>query len=79
MDDRLSSTLISDLQYALVVMEESCHLGLDDDFAHKLKCVILRRITEGESELAAHSVAPAVSWESEVCLATRSRFRSSLS
>jgi hypothetical protein len=67
MDNRSDYALVSDLQYALVVMEEYSYLGLDEEFARKLKNVLLRRIAETESELATHPVAPAEFWESQVC------------
>lgn len=33
-----------DLRYALDVMEECCHLGLDDRFAEKLRDILVRHI-----------------------------------
>lgn len=48
--------LVSDLRYALEVMEESSHLGLDDEFARLLRGILRRRIDEA---CAALSVKPA--------------------
>lgn len=38
--------LVSDLRYALDVMEESDHLGLDDEHARLLRKILQRRIDE---------------------------------
>lgn len=46
----------TELRYALEVMEEYSHLGLDDEYASKLREILLRRIDEAE---AAASIQPA--------------------
>lgn len=56
METMTSSDAATDLRYALDVMEEYSHLGLDDEFAGKLKQILLKRISEAE---AAVSAAPA--------------------
>jgi hypothetical protein len=48
--------LVSDLRYALDVMEESSHLGLDDEHARLLRDILQRRIDEACAVL---SVKPA--------------------
>jgi hypothetical protein len=50
---------LSDLRYALDVMEERSHLGLDDHFQSTLRQILLRRIAEAENSLECHPVAPA--------------------
>ena len=46
----------TELRYALEVMEEYSHLGLDDEYAGKLREILLRRIEQAE---AAASMEPA--------------------
>ena len=46
----------TELRYALEVMEEYSHLGLDDEYTGKLRNILLRRIEEAE---AAVSLEPA--------------------
>jgi len=46
----------TELRYALDVMEEYSHLGLDDEFAGKLREILVKRIEEAEGAL---SVEPA--------------------
>ena len=41
--------LANELRYALDVMEEYSHLGLDDAAASKLRDILLRRITDAEN------------------------------
>ena len=51
--DTISSVeLVSDLRYALDVMEESSHLGLDDEHAHLLRNILQRRIDEACAALS---------------------------
>jgi len=45
-----------ELRYALEVMDEYSHLGLDDEYAGKLRDILLKRIEEAEAAL---SVGPA--------------------
>lgn len=40
--------LANELRYALDVMEENSHLGLDDEAANKLRNILLRRIKQAE-------------------------------
>jgi len=40
--------LANELRYALDVMEENSHLGLDDEAANKLRSILLRRIKQAE-------------------------------
>jgi hypothetical protein len=41
--------LANELRYALDVMEEYSHLGLDDAAASRLRDILLRRITDAEN------------------------------
>jgi hypothetical protein len=41
-----------DLRYALEVMEEYSHLGLDDEYAGKLRDILVRRIEHAETPLS---------------------------
>jgi hypothetical protein len=41
--------LANELRYALDVMEEYSHLGLDDEAANKLRSILTRRIKEAEN------------------------------
>lgn len=40
--------LANELRFALDVMEENSHLGLDDEAATKLRNILLRRIKQAE-------------------------------
>lgn len=40
--------LANELRFALDVMEENSHLGLDDEAATKLRSILLRRIKQAE-------------------------------
>lgn len=40
--------LANELRFALDVMEENSHLGLDDEAANKLRSILLRRIKQAE-------------------------------
>ena len=46
----------TELRYALEVMDEYSHLGLDDEYASKLREILLKHIEEAEADL---SVKPA--------------------
>jgi hypothetical protein len=46
METMTSSDAATDLRYALDVMEEYSHLGLDDEYTGKLRRILLRRIGE---------------------------------
>ena len=52
--------LVNELRYALDVMEEYSHLGLDNDAAGKLRNILLRRIREAETASSAARVPFAV-------------------
>lgn len=47
-----------ELRYALEVMDEYSHLGLDDEYASKLRDILLRRIEEAEAALSVDPVHP---------------------
>lgn len=51
--------LANELRYALDVMEESSHLGLDDESATRLRNILLRRIKQAEINNAARPAEPA--------------------
>ena len=40
--------LANELRYALDVLEENSHLGLDDEAANRLRNILLRRIKQAE-------------------------------
>jgi hypothetical protein len=50
--------LVTELRYALGVMEEYSHLGLDSEAASKLRNILLRRISEAEAALSSRPAAP---------------------
>jgi len=50
--------LANELRYALDVMEENSHLGLDDEAANRLRKILLRRINQAESEFSARPADP---------------------
>jgi hypothetical protein len=50
--------LVNELRYALDVMEEYSHLGLDNEAADKLRGILVRRINEAEAALSSHPAAP---------------------
>jgi hypothetical protein len=56
MNNLVNPQLAEELRFALDVMEEYSHLGLDDATASKLRHILLRRINEAE---VAHSSRPA--------------------
>jgi hypothetical protein len=58
MNDRPNPARVQELRYALEVMEENSHLGLDDEGASNIKRILLRRIAEAESELARRPIPP---------------------
>ena len=45
--------LANGLRYALDVLEENSHLGLDDEAAMRLRNILLRRIKQAESSISA--------------------------
>jgi hypothetical protein len=58
LDTRTSSDPATDLRYALDVMEEYSHLGLDDQYATKLRDILLRQISEAEEALSCRPAGP---------------------
>lgn len=50
--------LVKDLRYALDVMEEYSHLGLDDQHAGKLREILQRNIAEAEDALSCSPAEP---------------------
>lgn len=57
---RTNPAILDDLRFALDVLEESSHLGLDSKYAAKLKTLIEGQITRGEQvlkRLPVHAVA----------------------
>ena len=50
--------LANELRYALDVMEENSHLGLDDEAAMRLRNILLRRIKQAESSVSAPVAEP---------------------
>lgn len=48
----------TELRYALEVMEESSHLGLDDEAAGRLRTILQRRIREAEAALSCRPISP---------------------
>ena len=47
-----------ELRYALDVMEEYTHLGLDDESASRIRSILLRRINEAEVARSSRPAAP---------------------
>ena len=47
-----------ELRYALEVMEEYSHLGLDDEYASKLRDILVRRIEQAETALSVEPAQP---------------------
>jgi hypothetical protein len=54
-----AADLVEDYRYALEVLEENSHLGLDHEFASSLRDTLLRRIDEAEAVLSRYPAAPA--------------------
>ena len=50
--------VVTELRFALDVMEEYSHLGLDDEAASKLRSILLRRIDEAEAAISCKPAAP---------------------
>ena len=50
--------LANELRYALDVMEENSHLGLDDEAASRLRTILRRRIEKAENELSSRPTEP---------------------
>lgn len=58
MDTVTNPDLANELRYALDVMEEYSHLGLDDEYASKLREILERRIANAEAALSVRSAQP---------------------
>ncbi len=58
MDTYPRSDASTELRYALEVMEEYSHLGLDDEYASKLREILLRRIEEAEEAVSVEPAQP---------------------
>ena len=56
-----NSVVVDDLRFALDVLQESSHLGLDSEYASRLRSVILEQVERRESEsgLNPHQFDPA--------------------
>lgn len=52
------SDAATELRYALDVMEEYSHLGLDDEHAGKLRDILVKRIEEAETALSVRPAHP---------------------
>ena len=48
----------TELRFALEVMDEYSHLGLDDEYAGKLRDILLRRIGEAEEAISVEPAHP---------------------
>ena len=58
MNNLVNPQLAEELRFALDVMEEYAHLGLDDATASKLRHILLRRINEAEVARSSRPAAP---------------------
>jgi hypothetical protein len=50
--------LANELRYALDVMEENSHLGLDDEAATRLRNILVRRIKQAENSASGRPAEP---------------------
>jgi len=50
--------LANELRYALQVMEENSHLGLDDEAAKRLRDILVRRIKQAENSASTRDSEP---------------------
>ena len=50
--------LANELRYALDVLEENGHLGLDDEAASKIRSILVRRISQAEQTVSSTPGAP---------------------
>jgi hypothetical protein len=67
MDDRANPTRVSELRYALDVMEGCSDLSLDDEVTTNLRGILLRHIAEAEDALAVKPADPFLAFDSEFC------------
>jgi plasmid replication initiation protein len=58
MDTTSNAALVSDLRYALDVMEEYSHLGLNDEAASKLREILVRQINDARAALSSPPATP---------------------
>lgn len=58
MESLQRSDAATELRYALDVMEEYSHLGLDDEYTGKLREILLRRIDEAEADVSLEPANP---------------------
>lgn len=58
LDTRSKSDLVADLRYALDVMEEYSHLGLNDEAASELRAILIRQIDDARADLSCCPPAP---------------------
>lgn len=58
MISQINPNLANELRYALDVMEENSHLGLDDHAASTLRTILQRRIREAEVAVASRPAEP---------------------
>ncbi|MGA8741601.1 MAG: hypothetical protein WB561_10495 [Terracidiphilus sp.] len=66
MNTMLNPDLATELRYALDVLEERSHLGMDNEYASRLRDILLRRIEETETALSARPAYPV-----KFCVSTR--------
>lgn len=50
--------LANELRFALDVMEENSHLGLDDETAKRLRSILVRRIRQAEESAMGRPTEP---------------------
>jgi hypothetical protein len=56
MHDRPNPALLMELRYALNVLEECSHLGLDEEGASRIRRILLQQIAKTESALGTRPV-----------------------
>ena len=50
--------LANELRYALDVMEENSHLGLDDEAAARIRKILVRKIEQAENSASSRPAEP---------------------
>lgn len=58
MDTKRNRGQSKELHFALDVLEERAHLGLDDEHAGTIRSILLRRIAEAEEDLSCCPARP---------------------
>ena len=58
MQTQPASAHASDLRYALDVLEEYSHLGLDDEYANKLREILERQLEETDPTVSCSPAQP---------------------